>query len=95
MKQGFKSLDHTLRTLIKEYHLEEVYYENMIIRDWQKMVTRTLKNAIKPVKLEKNILYCEILNEAWKNELNLREKQLIKIICAYIKPYEIKKITFC
>jgi predicted nucleic acid-binding Zn ribbon protein len=94
MNKKFKSINETLKNIIKQYSLEESYTENLIINEWQNIINKRLKDIAKPYKLEKQTLYLKTKSEAWVKELNNNKKELIEMINDQIKPYEILDINF-
>jgi len=94
MKQNFKPINDALKNIINKYHLEESYYESMIINDWNKIIINKLVDVIIPMKLEKQILSLKVKSEAWEKELNSKKQDLIKMINAQVEPYEIIDINF-
>ena len=75
MKQNFRPIDDALKSIIDKYHLEESYYENIIIKDWNKIINKKLVDIILPKKLEKQVLILKVISEAWEKELSEKKYQ--------------------
>ena len=94
MKQNFKSLNNTLQNIIKKYHLDEAYTDQNIKNNWDKFVNKNIYKLVKPVKLEKQILYLQVKTGYWKTEFEQVREQMLETLNQKTDPYKIKEIKF-
>lgn len=79
---------------MKKYNLESKFYENLIIKNWEKITTKKIFDIVKPVQLNNHVLVCEIKSQLLRNELLRQKSVLIEMVSCYVKPFEIVDIQF-
>jgi hypothetical protein len=93
MPDGFISLGEAfekepslnkLKNSIKDYDVVTNFYE--IFKDFEKIAV--------PVKVKNNTLYLRVENSVWRNELKIKEQNIIEKINKYLKEERIKKLKF-
>jgi len=94
MKQNFKSLNRTLQNIIQKYKLDESYADQTIKNDWIKIVNKNIYKIVKPIKIEKHVLYLHVNSEFWNNELDKVKVQIIEMVNKYLDPYRIREISY-
>lgn len=92
--EEFKSIQNVLKNLIKDYGLENSVSNELIHLNWNQIVGEQLAKQCKPVKIENNILFLKTRNSIWRNELNLKQEELLKLIRESLKKDTIRKIIF-
>ena len=94
MKHKFKAISSTFEEIIRKYNLEESYYENYIISNWDKIVNSQLVKITKPLKLDKKVLTIQVKSESWKKELYNNKKTLHNLINSSLNQFKIADIIF-
>jgi predicted nucleic acid-binding Zn ribbon protein len=92
MNRKFTPLNSTLKNILQKYELEEDYIFQNIKSNWDTILDNKINMVIKPVKLEKKILYIEAKTDYWKNELDHLNEQILKKVNSNINPYRIDEI---
>lgn len=93
VKQNFKSINNTLQNIIQKYNLNELYVNQTIQKDWNTIVNKNISKIVKPVKIEKQVLYLQAKTEYWKAEFDVVKNQIMEAVNKYLDPYRIKEIN--
>ena len=80
MGKGFQDIKHVLNKLLKNYNLEKVVKKEQLFDNWENIIGKDLSEKCKPVKMENNILFLKAKNSVWRNELKLRQRDLLELI---------------
>lgn len=80
MKSDFKSIKIVLENILKENKLDDVYYNNLILESWDKLVPKAVSAISKPQHFEKNVLRLRAATELWARELSLQKNKLKNMI---------------
>ena len=80
MAKGFQDIQQVLNKLLKNYNIEKVVKKEQLFENWETIIGKDLSDKCTPVKTEENILFLKAKNSIWRNELKLRQKDLLDII---------------
>ena len=80
MDKGFQNIQQVLDKLLKNYNLEKVVKKEQLFENWENIVGKDLSEKCTPIKTENNILFLEAKNSVWRNELKLRQMDLLTLI---------------
>jgi len=80
MDKGFKDIQQVLNKLLKNYNIDKVVKKEQLFENWQNIIGKDLSEKCTPVKTENNILFLKAKNSVWRNELKLRQKDLLNLI---------------
>ena len=75
-----------MRNFLREQmrsHGEETYKQflcNEVIHDWDKLVDETVAAQVRPVKIERGVLYVDVQNSAFKDQLKFYAEEIIDAI---------------
>ncbi|MBT8386163.1 MAG: DUF721 domain-containing protein [Ignavibacteria bacterium] len=94
MDKNFKDINQILNKVLVNYNLEGKVKKEQLFENWQNMLGKDLSDKCKPVKIEETILFLKAKNSAWRNELKLREKDLLNLVHKKIDKKIISKIRF-
>ena len=72
-----KSIGNVINEFVDENEMGDEYIFVQISDVWNKNFSDTVKNNIKLVKFEKNVLYMYSDSAAWKKEIMLRSAEII------------------
>jgi predicted nucleic acid-binding Zn ribbon protein len=78
--KNFQNIQLVLNKVLKNYGLENQVKNEQLINNWEKIVGKKLSEKCIPIKIENNILILKSKNSIWRNELKLRQKDLLNII---------------
>lgn len=79
-KKGFKNIQQVLNTVLKNYSLENKVKKEQLFNNWNIIVGNELSEKCRPIKMENQTLFLKAKNSIWRNELKLRQKDLLNII---------------
>lgn len=80
VEKGFKDIQVILDKLLTNYNLETPVKRQILFDNWVNIVGKNLAEKCSPINIENKTLFLKAKNSVWRNELKLREKDLIKII---------------
>ena len=92
--KDFQNIQQVLNKILKNYSLENQVKKNQLFSNWDKIVGKELAEKCIPIKMEYNILFLKAKNSVWRNELNLKQKDLLNIIYENTGNKLITKIKF-
>ena len=78
--KNFQNIQQVLEKVLKNYGLENKVKNEQLINNWEKIVGKKLSEKCIPIKIENNTLILKSKNSIWRNELILRQKDLLNII---------------
>ena len=90
----FKNISSILGSILNNYGLKKPIERERIIDNWDDIVGNALSKQCKPVKIENDVLFLEVKNNVWKNELLLRHIELLDLIKSKFDSRVVKKIRF-
>ncbi|MCK5032098.1 MAG: DUF721 domain-containing protein [Calditrichia bacterium] len=79
-KKGFQNIQKVLNKVLKNYSLENQVKKEQLFNNWDKIIGKELAEKCSPIKIENNILFLKAKNSVWRNELKLRQNDLLNII---------------
>ncbi|MBI4744327.1 MAG: DUF721 domain-containing protein [Actinobacteria bacterium] len=86
-------LDNIIKDVIKNKKIKRKIKENAIIDIWKELVGENVANISKPIKIEGNILFVDIISSTWAQELKFFENKILNDIKNKMN-LNIKKIFF-
>ncbi len=92
MKRGFSPLKEHLGKLLKEYQLEHPFTEFELKQNWSVCVPKQIATVTTPEKVENGVLFIRVTNDLWKKEINIRKKELMKMINSALSSEKIKEL---
>ncbi len=93
-KTEFKNIHSILDSLLEKQAIFPQILNERFLNEWKEIIGKDLSKQCYPVKSEKNILFLKTKNSVWRNELNLRQLEIIDLITAYFGKKIITKIQF-
>lgn len=91
-KESEYSLSHLLKKTLEYYNLNYVVENNEIVEKYSEIVGQQINKYSKAIKFEKGILFIEVENSAWKNELLLMSEKIKEKINQYFEKEIVKEI---
>lgn len=91
-KESEYSMSHLLKKTLEYYNLNDVVENNEIIEKYSEIVGQQINKYSKAVKFEKGVLFIEVENSAWKNELLLMSEKIKEKINQYFEKEIVKEI---
>ena len=80
VERKFKDIQVILDKLLRNYNLEIPVKRQILFDNWEKIVGKNLAEKCTPVKIENRILFLKAKTSVWRNELKLRQQDLLNII---------------
>ncbi|MDX1426834.1 MAG: DciA family protein [Salegentibacter mishustinae] len=93
MPNGFKSLADVFKTNPGLGRLRKVVKENDVVENFLRIFPQ-FKNIVEAKKVSGNTLTLKIENAAWRNELKIKESDLIEKINNHFNEKRINHIRF-
>jgi predicted nucleic acid-binding Zn ribbon protein len=91
-KSTFKDLPSVLQAVLKEFNLSDTVAKEQLINNWNKIVGDKLSDKCIPVELNDGVLIIKAKNYFWKEELALRQQDLVNLLDGRIGLSLVKKI---
>ncbi len=89
---NYQDLPSILQNLLKKYDLAEAVNSELIFSRWEFLVGNKISKQCKPVEINDGELVIKAKNNIWKQELALRQKDLLNLLNGRIKSSLVKKI---
>jgi predicted nucleic acid-binding Zn ribbon protein len=93
-KKGFQDIQQVLSKVLKNFSLENQVKKEQLFNNWNNIVGNELAEKCSPIKIENKTLFLKTKNSVWRNELKLRQNDLLKIIYEKTGNKLITNITF-
>ena len=93
LKNQYKELPAVLKTVLKKYNLSDIMVRENLIENWTQIVGEKLSEKCSPVKLVDGELTIKAKNKIWKEELALRQHDLVNLLVRQIGLSLVKKIN--
>lgn len=90
--KSFKELPSVLQDLLQKYQLDEQIRKEQILNNWEKIVGKKIARQCTPVRIEEKTLILQVKTETWKQELALRQGDLLNLVNVQNKYSFVKKI---
>lgn len=94
MDKEFQHIQYILDKILKTYHIEKEVKKEQLFGEWENIVGKNLADKCKPVKIEETILFLKAKNSVWRNELKLRQNDLLNLITKNIGNKVITRLRF-
>lgn len=89
----FKSINEIFNTDQTLAKLRDSVQQSEIVEGFEKIFP-DLKTIVKPVKIDKKVLFLRVENSVWRSELKFRQKLIIEKINKFYSDEVIKSIKF-
>ena len=66
-----------MKETLKEFGLDKKARSYSVITQWADVVGETLAKETQPEKLDKGVLTVKVPNNIWKQELNMRKREIL------------------
>lgn len=93
MPDGFISLADAFNQEPVFEGLRKKLKESDVVVDFYKIFP-DLEKIVKPVKVDKNVLFLSVSNAAWRSELKFKEKVIVDKVNEFYKEERVKSIRF-
>jgi len=90
----FKDIHTLLNSMLQNFGIKNYVSNERLIQNWNNVVGNRLGNQCYPVKIQNGVLFLKVKNSVWRNELALRQMELIELITKNYDKNTIKKIQF-
>ena len=90
--KNYRDLHSVLEKVLKDYNLSPTLAEEDLIDKWVEIVGAKLADKCYPVKLEEGELTIKTKNKIWRDELALRQQDLVNLLDRQIGSALVKKI---
>ena len=95
MTRKCASMQETLYSFFKKYHLERKLDEYNFVLYWKDIVGESIYNNAKPISLKNNILYVKTKSSAWVQELMFQKEIILNRLNSRVNTInKIKDIKF-
>lgn len=88
----YKDLHSVLKTVLQEYNLTDTLAKRSLFQNWKKIAGKNLSDVCDPVDLIHGELTIKAKNKIWKEELALRQHDLLNLLVRQIGSSFVKKI---
>jgi len=92
-KNQYKDLPAVLKTVLKKYNLSDKLVKEDLIKNWTQIVGNKLSEKCSPITLVNGELTIKAKNKIWKEELALRQYDLVNLLNSQIGVALVKKIN--
>jgi predicted nucleic acid-binding Zn ribbon protein len=92
-KNQYKELPEVLKTVLKKYNLSDTIVRENLIENWTQIIGDKLSDKCSPVTLVEGELTIKAKNKIWKEELALRQHDLVNLLNRQIGKSLVKKIN--
>lgn len=76
-EQGFKRLSEVLEGALSSLGVEGLVDEYKVVKGWEKMVGRRVAEKSKARKINRGLLFVEVENNVWMQEIRFHEREII------------------
>lgn len=94
MTGDFKDMATILDKLIKSLGIEKKIHEMRAIELWPGVVGKRIASIARITKIENGVIFLNVANEVWRNELLFRKRQIIIELNKKLERDLIKDILF-
>ena len=91
-KKQYKDLPTVLKKILEQYQLSDVVAKEKLLKNWTNIAGEKLSEKCYPVDLVDGILTIKAKNKIWKEELALRQHDLVNLLDRQIGTSLVKKI---
>lgn len=74
------SIGTLVKDFLKEHKQKETTFQQKILKDWDKIVTKKASRHARPLSIKNNTLIVVVNNSAWLHQLTLKKVQILKKI---------------
>ena len=92
-KKTYRDLSSIMQNLLNKYKLTEKVQKELLFSNWASIVGSKISKQCKPINLDGDVLIIEAKNEIWKQELAIRQKDLVNLVNSGTKGTFVKKIN--
>lgn len=78
----FFKVEKVIEKVLKENHLQEVYYFTRIVTHWPVIVGEPLARKAVPLKLERYVLQIGVVDSAYSHHLRFYENRILDLIAS-------------
>ena len=89
-----KQIGNVLEKLFRDLGLNRRLKQYDVLTQWGEIVGETLARVSEAKRIDNGILFVRVKSSAWRNELALRKREIIKKICSRTPRGTIKDIRF-
>jgi predicted nucleic acid-binding Zn ribbon protein len=93
LKSKFQNIGVSLNRILEQYHLNNAYKESELIRNWSKIVNKSLSGVSRPESLKDGLLVLRVSSNSWKEEINKNKDNLILMINKAFNENLVKQIN--
>ncbi|MBC7332912.1 MAG: DUF721 domain-containing protein [Actinobacteria bacterium] len=94
MGEGAEKIDFILKELISGLNIERKIRQAKLFNHWCEIVGENISKKTEPRKLVNGVLYIQVVNSMWANELSLMCPKLIEKINSFVGEDVVKQIKF-
>ena len=94
MNHEAKKLDEVLHELIDQLGLSKRLEEQRVISDFEKIMGMEFCKRAKAVRIEHGVLYLQIINSVWRQELYYQKTLIIERINESIGRPMVREVVF-
>ncbi len=89
-----KPLGTAVKQLVKDLGLSSKLEQYEAVNRWAEVVGARIAQETEPMRIEKGVLVVKVKSSVWRNELNLRKREIIERLNTAIGRQHVKDIRF-
>ena len=93
-KNSNANLASALPGLVRDKGWEQKIDQHRVFLDWEKLVDETTAAHCRPLKVLKDVLWLEVENSAWMQQLQFQKVTLLQVLNDYLKFSRFSDIRF-
>ena len=88
-------LSGTLPEILRDKGWERKLDQHRVFMDWERLVDAEVSSRARPLKVVRDVLWLEVENSAWMQQLQFRKIELLEIINEYLQVSNFTDLRFC
>lgn len=93
-KKSAQTVGTALDQLLKNLGIDRRVHEQRVVLEFEKAMGVEFCKRARAVKIENGILFLEVINSVWRQELFYQKETIRQRLNAYFGDYTIKEIIF-
>ena len=88
-------LTGTLPEIMRDKGWERKLDQHRVFVDWERLVDSDISSHARPLKVVRDVLWLEVENSAWMQQLQFRKIELLEIMNEYLDVSKFSDVRFC
>lgn len=89
------NLTGTLPEIMRDKGWERKLDQHRVFVDWERLVDKEIASRARPLKVVRDVLWLEVENSAWMQQLQFRKIELLETMNEYLQLSRFSDLRFC